>query len=152
MIKHKFWTSPVILVIFVLFLEGVLPLAPSLLSRRSAYAPSLAAQPLGLFRMQRRILAPRGRDPFGQHQESLGADQKDRGLWGWECSRHRNLVLFSLIINLIKKSQQQTRKIGLLCWQNSQKFPCFARNLPTTKAKNIRHASIIKVAWQFLIK
>ena len=39
------------------------------------------------------ILVPRGHDPFGQHQESeplagevpiLGADQKDRGLWGRE--------------------------------------------------------------------
>ena len=32
------------------------------------------------------ILVPRGRDPFGRHQESiLTAEQKDRGLWGREC-------------------------------------------------------------------
>ena len=33
------------------------------------------------------ILVPRGRPPFGQHQEPtalLGADQKERGLWGRE--------------------------------------------------------------------
>ena len=33
------------------------------------------------------ILVPRGRAPFGQHQESiLGADQKEHGLWGRECT------------------------------------------------------------------
>ena len=33
------------------------------------------------------ILVPRGRDPSGLRQESIpGADQKDRGLWGRECT------------------------------------------------------------------
>ena len=44
------------------------------------------------------ILIPRAHDPFGLHQGS-SADQKDRGLWGRECSESfhwRLIVWFSL--------------------------------------------------------
>ena len=30
-------------------------------------------------------LVPRAHVPFGQHQDSLGADQKARGLWERDC-------------------------------------------------------------------